>query len=89
MPLFKPKPDSVEAIPYSVFFDSVFELADAWVSTTGDLDAVAVNSCAHQLLTLGQIDAETYSEYINEIVDKIMIRKTDDNGQAVYRYTAA
>ena len=44
LPLFRPKPDGVEAISYSVFFDSVFELADAWVSTTGvNSDAAAVN----------------------------------------------
>ena len=35
--LFDPKPEGIEAVPYAVFFDSMFELADAWVSETGAL----------------------------------------------------
>ena len=31
LPAFEPIPEGVEVLPYSVFFDSTFELADAYI----------------------------------------------------------
>ena len=45
LPPFKTKPPGLEAIPYSVFFDSVFELADAWLSAIGAFNSAPVNGC--------------------------------------------
>ena len=87
LPAYDPKPDGLEAISYAVFFDSMFELADAWVSETGVVLFEARICCKLRCYVPGpdNINAESYSAYLLELLPKIIISETDSNGDTTYR----
>ena len=63
MPTEGPKPEGIDVIGFSVFFDSLFELADGWLAPLG-VHCVLCGTCLSFVVYLCAIACVTYASCV-------------------------
>ena len=85
LPMYEHKPDGVEMVSYSTFYDSMFELADAeYAGRTGKHAQLLCTRWHHDTASAGLIEEDTYAEYISDLFEKVFVKTADEDGSTVY-----